>query len=247
MAGRFVSGGTISSTGEISDPKATETPQHQANESTKNKEWEAVQKELELERKRREEQRAKAATGEEKSLYDILQENKGLFTLSSQASIIISWLSDTGFLAAKQAAFEEQTKVRNQFRALDDDEIDFLDEVRERRRKEEDEVRRQTEEGLKAFRERQQQSSGGGATATAAAREDEDTEAWAAGRKRKRNKERDIKGVKRKSSESEETKVKELSSAAVDQVLPSKAEASQEKTKKGLSLVDYGSDNSDDD
>ncbi|KFA76767.1 hypothetical protein S40288_08669 [Stachybotrys chartarum IBT 40288] len=225
MAGRFVSGGTISSTGEVSDPKAAERPQHQVNESTKNKEWEAVQKELELERKRREEQRAKAATGEEKSLYDILQENK----------------------AAKQAAFEEQTKVRNQFRALDDDEIDFLDEVRERRRKEEDEVRRQTEEGLKAFRERQQQSSGGGATATAAAREDEDTEAWAAGRKRKRNKERDSKGVKRKTSESEESKVKELSSAAVDQVPPNKAEASQEKTKKGLRLVDYGSDDSDDD
>src|SRR3569833_608756 len=32
-------------------------------------------------------------------------------------------------LAAKQAAFEEANKIKNQFRALDDDEIEFLDGV----------------------------------------------------------------------------------------------------------------------
>lgn len=37
-----------------------------------------MQKELDAERKRREEARHKAASGEEKSLYDILQANKGL-------------------------------------------------------------------------------------------------------------------------------------------------------------------------
>ncbi|KAG5931411.1 hypothetical protein E4U53_001780 [Claviceps sorghi] len=65
-------------------------------------EWAAVQRELE------EARRARAAAGatRERSLYEVLEANK----------------------AAKQAAFEEQNKIRNQFRALDDDEIEFLDE-----------------------------------------------------------------------------------------------------------------------
>ena len=40
-------------------------------------------------------------------------------------------------VAAKQAAIEEQMKLKNQFRALDDDEIDFLDEVRAKEKAEE--------------------------------------------------------------------------------------------------------------
>ena len=53
----------------------------------------------------------------------------------------------TSRVAAKQAAFEEQNKIKNQFRALDDDEADFLDEVRERKRRAEEAVKRETEEG----------------------------------------------------------------------------------------------------
>lgn len=41
-------------------------------------EWAAVQQELENARKARAEQRVKAASGEERSLYDVLQANKGL-------------------------------------------------------------------------------------------------------------------------------------------------------------------------
>ena len=69
-----MSGGTIGSGGEISKdgPAPDPTPQ-----PPKSKEWEAVQQELEAERKRREEARVKAAAGEERSLYDILQANKG--------------------------------------------------------------------------------------------------------------------------------------------------------------------------
>lgn len=75
MGDRFVSGGTISSSGEVS--KDTES-KPAAPAAVKNTEWEAVQKELEAERKRREEARVKAASGEEeKSLYDVLQANKG--------------------------------------------------------------------------------------------------------------------------------------------------------------------------
>ncbi|EGO59663.1 hypothetical protein NEUTE1DRAFT_33905, partial [Neurospora tetrasperma FGSC 2508] len=51
-------------------------------------------------------------TTEQKSLYEVLQANK----------------------AAKQAAFEEANKIKNQFRALDDDEIEFLEGVAERKR-----------------------------------------------------------------------------------------------------------------
>jgi hypothetical protein len=75
MSDRFVSGGTINPAGE-SAPKADNTPPRA--QLAKNSEWEAVQQELENDRKRREEQRLKAATGEERTLYDVLQANKGV-------------------------------------------------------------------------------------------------------------------------------------------------------------------------
>lgn len=84
MSNRFVSAGKIGSSGEIStetkgaEPNAPQQPLHR---STKLKEWEVVQEQLEAERKRREEQRIKLATGEgEKSLYDVLQANKGWYS-----------------------------------------------------------------------------------------------------------------------------------------------------------------------
>ncbi|KAH8886899.1 hypothetical protein GQ53DRAFT_693728, partial [Thozetella sp. PMI_491] len=49
-----------------------------------------------------------SASQPEKSLFEVLQANK----------------------EAKQAAFEEANKFKHQFRALDDDEIDFLDGVK---------------------------------------------------------------------------------------------------------------------
>ncbi|RSL88710.1 hypothetical protein CDV31_016017 [Fusarium ambrosium] len=237
MSNRFVSAGTIGSSGEISKdtgPSAASTEQP-LYDSAKNKEWEAVQKELDGERRRREEQRVKAATGEgEQSLYDILQANK----------------------AAKQAAFEEQTKLRNQFRALDDDEIEFLDEIRANKRAEEERVRRETEEGLKAFRERQKGDAGEKPQDEPAA--EGEGESWGVGRKRKRVKERDVKGLRRKVSVVEEddkdeepakqreTEVKKQSEEA--KVPESKVETSTKPPeKKGLGLVGYGSDSDSDD
>lgn len=69
---RFVSSGTISSSGEATTKAASES-----ESASKNPEWERVQKELDAERARRSEARRKAVEGEEKSLYDILQANKG--------------------------------------------------------------------------------------------------------------------------------------------------------------------------
>jgi hypothetical protein len=81
MSSRFVSGGLVKSNGETvpgePEKEAGDATSGSTREAPKNAEWEAVQKELEAERKRREEKRVKAASGEEKSLYDILQANKG--------------------------------------------------------------------------------------------------------------------------------------------------------------------------
>lgn len=76
---RFVSAGAINAeTGEAVEATAADKKaEGAAAEPKKNTEWEAVQKELEAERKRREEARVKAVEGGEKSLYDILQANKG--------------------------------------------------------------------------------------------------------------------------------------------------------------------------
>lgn len=87
MSSHFVSGGTIlpgseEGTKDAPGPSSIAAAAPREQLSSKNIEWEAVEKELEADRKRREEQRLKTATGEEKSLYDILQANKGLFFAS---------------------------------------------------------------------------------------------------------------------------------------------------------------------
>ncbi|KAF9775908.1 hypothetical protein IL306_005960 [Fusarium sp. DS 682] len=228
MSSRFVSAGKIGSSGEIlQDANGTEpTVSQPLHNSAKSKEWEAVERQLEAERKNREEQRIKSATGEgEKSLYDVLQANK----------------------AAKQAEFEEQTKLRNQFRALDDDEIEFLDEIRANKRAEEERVKRETEEGLKAFRERQKGGTGQIETNDVK----EEGELWEIGRKRKRTKEKDVKGLRRKVGAGEETDKQDMkpvedSSRDTQDGKPNTT-AAKPPGKKRLGLVSYGSDSDDED
>jgi len=108
------------------------------------------------------------------------------------------------YLAAKQEAFEEANKLKNQFRSLDEDEIDFLDSVMEKTRRDEERVKKETKEGLEAFRRQQQLAD---KKLSVDAGSEEVQEEWAAGpRKRKRAKEKDgLKGVKlRKSSTNDE-------------------------------------------
>ncbi|KAK5115936.1 hypothetical protein LTR62_000392 [Meristemomyces frigidus] len=69
-----------------------------------------------------------------KSLYETLQANK----------------------AAKQDAFEEAARLRNQFQSLDEDDVEFLESVRESSRTKDEEVKRQTREQLEAFRKQQE-------------------------------------------------------------------------------------------
>ncbi|KAJ7783913.1 N-terminal domain of NEFA-interacting nuclear protein NIP30-domain-containing protein [Mycena maculata] len=54
---------------------------------------------------------------------------------------------------AKQEEWEEKTKLANQFRALEEDEIMFLDSVRERQEKEERERREKDGEEVQSFKE----------------------------------------------------------------------------------------------
>ncbi|KAL4781026.1 N-terminal domain of NEFA-interacting nuclear protein NIP30-domain-containing protein [Aspergillus varians] len=96
-------------------------------------EWLRAQQELEEERRR------KAESGKQdggKSLFDILERNK----------------------MAKQEAFEEKIKLKNQFRALDEDEIDFLDSIMESTRAQEATVKKETAEQLELFRRQREEA-----------------------------------------------------------------------------------------
>ncbi|UKZ92234.1 uncharacterized protein TrAFT101_007196 [Trichoderma asperellum] len=242
MSSRFVSGGTITSSGEPSkDESGHEAVVAAAREPLmkKNAEWEAVQHELEEDRKKREQARANLAGEGQQSLYDVLQANK----------------------AAKQAAFEEQMKLKNQFRALDNDEIDFLDEVRAKEKADEARAKKEMEAGLKAFRERQKSTGG---EIAAAAKEDEgpggEDEEWVVGGRKRKRHERETLGVKKKSvskrTEKDEAVVVGKSGDGDDGKAKSEKEPQreekeekekekekvEEKKKKGLALVGYGSD-----
>lgn len=132
-------------------------------------------------------------------------------------------------VAAKQAAFEEANKIRNQFRALDDDEVEFLDEVVAAKRKEEERVRRETEDGVKSFRERQRRTSGEGVV------EEDKEEDWGVGRKRKRRDKDKEKGVVKK-------KVDDRVHTVEIEKSPEKEEPAVKVPEKKSALVDYGSD-----
>ncbi|RAL11542.1 uncharacterized protein BO97DRAFT_470988 [Aspergillus homomorphus CBS 101889] len=140
--------------------------------------WYRVQQELEEERRR------KAELGKQdggKSLFEVLQQNK----------------------MAKQEAFEEKIKLKNQFRSLDEDEVDFLDSIMESTRAKEAAVRKETAEGLELFRRQREEAEKTLLEDTSAdvvpAAEGEDWKLPA--RKRRREKSRDllVPGKKRKS------------------------------------------------
>jgi len=235
---RFVSGGAIdAASGEAvsvtaatgdQGTAASPHPRQQAQTQTpaqhkRAAEWEAVQRDLDAERRRREEQRraqGAGAGGEERSLYEVLQANK----------------------AAKQAAFEEANAIKNQFRPLDDDEIDFLDGVRQSARAEEDRVRRETEDGVDLFRAEQagrgraerrvSDVAGGGDSDDEVEGQDEWTALAGGGRKRKRRENHRvsgsiIKGVKRSHSDG----TSDNAAGATDKKLAEEPDESTHNTK----------------
>jgi hypothetical protein len=100
MASRFISAGSLNISGDPTQSEEQTSPPPSSEPATKEpltageggasakapvvgvggrnqKEWERVQREIEKERKAREQARMKEVTGEERSLFDILQANKG--------------------------------------------------------------------------------------------------------------------------------------------------------------------------
>ncbi|CZT41845.1 uncharacterized protein RSE6_01644 [Rhynchosporium secalis] len=158
-------------------------------------EWLEAQKEIEANALRRAEL-ARQTDG--KSLFETLEANK----------------------AAKQEAFEEANRLKNQFRGVDEDEAEWLDSVLESTRAEEDRIRRETAEGLSLFRQQQEEADkkareGIDPVATGAGSPTAKEESWAtSGRKRKRTKEKEVlKGVKLRKT-----------STSTDAVKPTKAD-----------------------
>jgi len=169
-------------------------------------------------------------------------------------------------LAAKQEAFEEANRLKNQFRALDEDEVEFLDSVLESTRKEEDRVKRETAEGLARFRLEADKMARRGSDGAAVEPTEEEKSWVAGGRKRKRVKEKEgLKGVKiRRSSTSPETKPSQASPPASKETENAKPGIEPQATREPndlkseslaiskkppaqskAGLVDYGSDEDD--
>ena len=134
-------------------------------------------------------------------------------------------------LAAKEEAFQESIKLKNQFRNLDEDEVEFLDSVLESTRKKEEEVKRETSEQLDLFRRQQEEKDkellDGGEEADGKAGSltaGESQSSWAVNaRKRNRAKESDragLKGLKiRKSSSTGEAPIGLKTSSSTGEIL----------------------------
>ncbi|KAJ9402516.1 hypothetical protein DTO282F9_712 [Paecilomyces variotii] len=177
-------------------------------------EWLRAQQELEEERRR------KAEIGKQndgKSLYEVLQQNK----------------------MAKQEAFEESIRLKNQFRSLDEDEVEFLDSLLESTRAKEAAVKQETAEQLEAFHRQRQEAdkalleTASGETANPGAGSPGEEEQWAiSGRKRRRDKKKEslIPGKRRKSSAAEET---EASGSTERKASSASAKEDTEKNKEG--------------
>ncbi|RAH63947.1 uncharacterized protein BO66DRAFT_396570 [Aspergillus aculeatinus CBS 121060] len=104
---------------------------------------------------------------------------------------------------AKQEAFEEKIKLKNQFRSLDEDEVEFLDSILESTRAKEAAVKKETAEGLELFRRQREEAEKTLLEDTAAdvvpAAEGEDWKLPARKRRREKSKDLLFPGKKRKS------------------------------------------------
>ncbi|KAL9025216.1 MAG: hypothetical protein Q9196_005923 [Gyalolechia fulgens] len=189
-------------------------------------EWLKAQREIEANRRKKEEE-CRQEGG--KSLYDLLQNNK----------------------AAKQEAFEESIRLKNQFRTLDEDEVEFLDAVLESTRAKEDAVKRETNEQLDLFRRQQEDAdralltdttnSGTSREAHSPVNDTAAESSWAINaRKRKRNKENDIRsGLKlRKSSSTTEKPPAVLGGAATSTSLAEEALEEPKPSEKATAASD---------
>ncbi|KAJ5995450.1 hypothetical protein N7481_002427 [Penicillium waksmanii] len=139
--------------------------------------WLRAEQELEEERRRKVEM---GKQNDGKSLFEVLEQNK----------------------MAKQEAFEEKTKLKNQFRSLDEDEVDFLDSVLESTRAQEAAVKKDTADQLEVFRKQREEAEKallGPTTSDVTPAEEEE---WAIPARKRRRDKKDflLPGKKRKAS-----------------------------------------------
>lgn len=107
---------------------------------------------------------------------------------------------------AKQEAFDEKSRLRNQFRSLDEDEVEFLDSVLESTRAQEAAVKRETAAQLEAFRRHREEAEKALLDQSSSDANTEKIQGWTAPvRKRRRDQHRDLlfPGKKRKASVTE--------------------------------------------
>ncbi|KAJ5420337.1 hypothetical protein N7465_002856 [Penicillium sp. CMV-2018d] len=179
-------------------------------------EWLRVQQELEEERRR------KAEIGKQdegKSLFEVLERNK----------------------MAKQEAFEEKSRLKNQFRSLDEDEVDFLDSVLESTRAKEAAVKRETAEQLEAFHRQREEAQKALLESTSPEVAPVKGDQWTAlARKRRNDKHRNalISGKKRKASATDNAAGKDANNGKDSQKPDGAGGSSTKKLDQGTSKSD---------
>ncbi|KGO75211.1 NEFA-interacting nuclear protein NIP30, N-terminal [Penicillium italicum] len=179
-------------------------------------EWLRAQQELEEERRR------KAEIGKQddgKSLFEVLERNK----------------------MAKQEAFEEKSRLKNQFRSLDEDEVEFLDSVLESTRAKEAAVKRETAEQLEAFRRQREEAEKALLLSTSSDVGTVKGEEWTAlARKRRHDKHRNslIPGKKRKASVTENAARKDTQNGKDSQNQAGAGGSGTKKLDQGTSKPD---------
>lgn len=125
--------------------------------------------------------------------------------------------------------------MTNQFRSLDEDEIEFLDSVQEKARAKELAEKKATKEGLEEFRKQQEEAERAAKEQDGAVTPPKVTESWAVGpRKRKKGKDKDgIGGLKiRRTSTGEQAKKIEDT-----QELPTTKADDQDASSRATKLV----------
>jgi len=105
MSSGFVSAGTA-------------IPEDTSSEPPRLDPWSVAQAAVEAARKPKEEEEAQ----DDRSLYEILQANKGITLYPHKRRVA----NRGGSTAKKQEEFEEKLKFKNQFKTLDEDDVDYL-------------------------------------------------------------------------------------------------------------------------
>ena len=118
------------------------------------------------------------------------------------------------FLVAKQEQFEEKIRLKNQFRSLDEDEVEFLDSVLESTRAQEAAVKKDTADQLEAFRKQREEAEKTALGPTSSSVTPAEEEEWSVRARKRRREKKDLllPGKKRKESTegTEDTKEQEI-------------------------------------